>query len=132
MNGNSVPSIAVSGTTHSGSEEVDVTRFLELPDTWALNQHDAEEDGVADAIDICPNTENPESTIAEVGRNRWALLDGDTIFDTAGDKGPGFTTADTAGCSCEQIIDELGLGIGHTKHGCSNDVMKLWVKLATE
>ena len=94
-------------------------------------------------------------------RNRWALTDADFNFDTdagrkgskgskgskgkgkKGSKGSGkgskgskgrdrsFTTADTAGCSCEQIIEAQGLGGGHSKHGCSNGVMDKWVKLVT-
>jgi hypothetical protein len=45
--------------------------------------------------------------------------------------GPGrsYTTADTAGCSCQQIIAALGLGQGHTKHGCSISAMDEWVAL---
>ena len=40
----------------------------------------------------------------------------------------GYDTEDTAGCSCEQIVDALGLGRGHIKFGCSNGAMKVWVK----
>jgi hypothetical protein len=38
-----------------------------------------------------------------------------------------FDIFDTAGCSCEQISEELGLGHGHTKFGCSIGIMKEWV-----
>jgi len=38
----------------------------------------------------------------------------------------GWTYEDTAGCSCAQIIDELALGNGHTKWGCSNSAMEDW------
>ena len=34
---------------------------------------------------------------------------------------------DTRGCSCEQIIDKLGLGKGHRKFGCSPGVVDCWV-----
>jgi hypothetical protein len=34
---------------------------------------------------------------------------------------------DTAGCSCEQIIEEQGLGNGHTQFGCSIGAMDNWV-----
>ena len=40
----------------------------------------------------------------------------------------GVTLFDTAGCSCEQIIERSGLGEGHTKFGCSVGVMKNWVE----
>lgn len=62
------------------------------------------------------------------GRNRWALTDGDGDFDTDARKSERtFSLADTAGCSCEQIIERLSLGKGHTKRGCSTGVMKRWV-----
>jgi hypothetical protein len=58
-------------------------------------------------------------------------VDGDTLFDTltppGGGPGDVFTTIDTAGCSCEQIIYALGLGRGHEKFGCSLSAMRDWV-----
>jgi hypothetical protein len=39
----------------------------------------------------------------------------------------GYSTADTAGCSCEQIIGALGLGQVHTRRGCSIRAMNEWV-----
>jgi hypothetical protein len=38
-----------------------------------------------------------------------------------------FTIEQTAGCSCEQIVDAFGLGQGHTKFGCSLGAMEDWV-----
>ena len=38
-----------------------------------------------------------------------------------------FDLDDTAGCSCEQIIEMTGLGNGHTKFGCSNSAMMDWI-----
>jgi hypothetical protein len=65
--------------------------------------------------------------------NRFALTDGDAIFDTTPSQGkkPGqvFTLADTAGCSCAQIIEVLGLGEGYTKFGCSSNAMKEWIEM---
>ena len=66
-----------------------------------------------------------------LGTNRFALRDGDGIFDTKEPKGRGpdrsYSIADTAGCSCEQIIAALGLGKGHTKFGCSISAMDAWI-----
>ena len=95
---------------------------------------DSDADGVVDGADVCPGTSIPESVPTNrLGKNRWALIDDDTTFDTATARGRGpdrmFTTADTAGCSCEQIIATLGLGPGHTKSGCSISVMDSWVAL---
>ena len=39
-----------------------------------------------------------------------------------------YTTEDTAGCSCEQIVDLLDLGKGHLKHGCSFSAMDEWLE----
>ncbi|MCB1037210.1 MAG: hypothetical protein KDD47_25500, partial [Acidobacteria bacterium] len=87
----------------------------------------------------------------------YALVDDDGIFDTVGghhlegDGPPGapvgglsdggdsdsdrrprsFTIEDTAGCSCEQIIEVLGLGNGHRQHGCSLGAMQRWVRLVS-
>jgi hypothetical protein len=88
------------------------------------------------AEDLCPGTVIPEGVpTVELGVNRFALVDGDGIFDTrpppGGGRGPGliFTVEDTAGCSCEQIIAELELGDGHTKFGCSISVLEAWIAL---
>ena len=93
---------------------------------------DTDEDGVYDDEDECLDTIIPESVPTnKLGTNRFALVDEDMIFDTESPKGKGpqasFTIEDTAGCSCEQIIDELGLGKGHTKFGCSISAMDDWV-----
>ncbi len=92
---------------------------------------DSDGDGVADGDDACPGTVIPESVPTNgLGTNRYALVDGDNVFDTASPPGGGpgdvFTTQDTAGCSCEQIIAAEGLGNGHVKHGCSVGVMRNW------
>ena len=97
---------------------------------------DVDNDGVSDDGDVCPETVIPESVPThELGVNRWALTDGDTVFDTLsppdGGPGLGFTTQDTAGCSCSQIIDAQGLGSGHSKFGCSSEVMEDWVELVS-
>ncbi len=140
---------------------------------------DNDGDGVLDAEDVCPNTVIPESVPTVALRpNRYALIDGDNIFDTLqrglflsrgsddsngdsdsgsdddsdGDSDSGsdsdsdgdsdsdsdggsgqvfFTTKDTAGCSCEQIIEQLGLGNGHRKFGCSLGAMRDWVDLVS-
>ena len=49
----------------------------------------------------------------------FSLVDHDLVFDTTSPAGEGpglsFTTTDTRGCSCEQIIDELHLGKGRCR-----------------
>ena len=96
-------------------------------------------DGVPDDFDICLGTEIPEAVpTVELGVNRWALVDGDGVFDTTlppgGGNGPGlgFDIEDTAGCSCEQIIDQFDLGAGHSKFGCSISAMEDWMSFLDE
>ena len=64
--------------------------------------------------------------------NHFVLGSDGYNFDKGEVKGNGkgtdksFTIQDTHGCSCEQIIEKLGLGNGHRK-GCSPGVMDCWV-----
>jgi hypothetical protein len=95
---------------------------------------DSDGDGVLDDVDVCPGTVIPEGVPTDhLGVNHFALVDGDFIFDTTPPNGKGpeasFTTEDTAGCSCEQIIEALHLGKGHEKFGCSLGAMRNWVDL---
>jgi predicted extracellular nuclease len=145
----------VSGATpwHINSDEprgLDYNDFnqpgLFNPDQFRASDHDAivvsllpDEDGdsVWDGIDMCPGTVIPESVpMEELGTNRFALVDDDLIFDTKSPQGKGpqvtFDIFDTAGCSCEQIIDEQELGKGHTKYGCSLEEMEEWVELVNQ
>lgn len=93
---------------------------------------DADEDGVADADDACPGTSIPEPVpTIRLEINRFALVDRAGSFHTTTPPGAGpqktFTVADTAGCSCAQIIARLGLGAGHEKFGCSISAMEEWI-----
>jgi len=96
---------------------------------------DKDNDGVNDDADVCPGTAIPDTLSRELGVNRFALIDGDFDFDTIAPRGIGtgpgrsYTTEDTAGCSCTQIIDAQGLGDGHTKYGCSIEAMDNWIFL---
>ena len=91
-------------------------------------RNDADSDGVLDALDQCPVTAVPESapTSGKLGQARYALRSGVTF--SMGPKAKTiYTTTDTAGCSCEQIVAALGLGKGHLKFGCSKGAMKAWI-----
>ena len=85
-------------------------------------------------IDVCPGTVIPEGVpTVRLGTNHWAMVDDDLEFDTTAPKGKGpgrsYSTADTGGCSCEQIIAALDLGKGNEKFGCSISAMDEWVAL---
>jgi hypothetical protein len=94
---------------------------------------DEDRDGVGDDLDVCPGTMIPETPSKGLGVNRFALTDGDFDFDTTASLGTGpgrsYSTEDTAGCSCTQIIGAQGIGKGHAKFGCSIEVMDDWVQL---
>lgn len=98
---------------------------------------DTDGDGVLDSDDFCAGTVIPERVpTASLKPKRWALMHDGTEFDTM-IKGRGkrpnrsYFISDTAGCSCEQIIDAQGLGNGYKRNGCSTDVMDHWVELVT-
>jgi predicted extracellular nuclease len=116
---------------------------LYAPDEFRSSDHDAvavalypdgDQDGVWDGLDYCPDTVIPESVPeTRLNINRFALVDDDGVFDTTPPEGEGpgdsFDIFDTAGCSCEQIIEAQGLGQGHSKFGCSLSAMRDWVEL---
>ena len=102
---------------------------------------DSDADGVPDAQDFCPDTMIPEDVpTIHLGFFRYALVDGDTTFDTRvpwwfNHTLPTFTTEDTAGCSCDQIIDELNIGFFgrfQRKFGCSLFIMRLWTHVVDD
>ena len=98
---------------------------------------DLDGDEVPDDQDLCFDTFIPEGVpTVGLGKNRFALVDSDTTFDTNSPKGKGprksFTLEDTSGCSCEQIIEIQGLGKGHSKFGCSIGEMEDWALLVPE
>ncbi len=98
---------------------------------------DADHDSVADAEDACPGTVIPEGIPQRrLGELRYALVNNDRIFDTKlphpGFNAQQFNLDDTAGCSCEQIVAELQLGLGHLKFGCSLGAMSTWVALVSQ
>ncbi len=103
-------------------------------DNVALTAPDDEDcDGVIDSLDACPGTMIPETALTNgLGKNRWVLMDGDTAFDTNGKKSTIYTLDDTAGCSCEQINENLDLGSGQTKFGCSSSNMDNWIDLMSQ
>jgi hypothetical protein len=93
-------------------------------------------DNVPGNIDYCPGTVQPEAapTSGALKPNMSALTGnaGYGVFETASPNPQGvmYTTADTMGCSCEQIVDLLGKGKGHLKLGCAFSVMDEWLYFA--
>jgi hypothetical protein len=94
---------------------------------------DPDFDGVPIGADLCPGTVIPEPVPTQaLLPGHYALVDGDLVFDTVETGRPGrlpeYTTEDTAGCSCEQIVEALHLGGGHLLHGCNRGVMERWTR----
>lgn len=92
---------------------------------------DSDGDGVPDEIDMCPDTKIPELTAPRarlrLKRDHFALTTpGSTKFDTVQPAKKSYTTADTGGCSCEQISSKLNLAKVDTKYGCSITSMDTW------
>lgn len=81
--------------------------------------------------DVCPDTVADAPTRG-FGRNRWGLTDvaGGVFFQAPPQSGSmfQFTTQDTDGCSCSQIVVELDAGAGHTRKGCSTSLILEWIE----
>ncbi len=102
--------------------------------------NDEDGDGVPVGLDYCPATEIPEKVpTVRLLLFHFALTDDDGVFDMRrfpfGRIVPSpFTVEDTAGCSCEQILDNLGsrkhgrFRKGQMKFGCSYGVLKWWMR----
>jgi predicted extracellular nuclease len=114
--------------------DTDATTSLRTSDhdgTVVFFTSDLDDDGVPDNVDACAATRIPEGVpTAELKVNRFALVDGDRIFDTAsrGNTPTVFTLDDTRGCSCEQILDRIGVAMGQQFFGCSRGTMKSWIR----
>ena len=116
----------VAGTPLRSSDHDGMVLFIE-----------ADDDGVPADMDLCPATVIPEVGVPTKGlkNDHHALVDGDLFFDTEepNGNGPGsetsFTIFDTMGCSCEQIIEALGLGNGHRRFGCTTEVIEEFIAL---
>ncbi|MBT8102487.1 MAG: family 16 glycosylhydrolase [Gammaproteobacteria bacterium] len=98
---------------------------------------DDDGDGVSDQADACPSTYIPELTVPgkTLRKNRYVLTGprtGDSVLTFESTNKTDFTTYDTAGCSCEQIVDELNLGKGHVNFGCSKSAMEQWVDIVNQ
>ncbi|MES2638345.1 MAG: hypothetical protein V4850_02655 [Myxococcota bacterium] len=96
---------------------------------------DDDDDGVDDRDDICPQTNLPDDLNDELGRDRFAILNDDGVFETRGDRSRDysyrydafFTIDDTGGCSCDQIIDALDLGDDAQDRGCREEDIDRWI-----
>ncbi len=94
---------------------------------------DADNDGVNDAIDLCPNTTIPEQVPERhLGYQHFALTNDDTTFNRLSGESS-FTLEDTGGCSCEQIIELSGEGplSLQSNYGCRINTMRTFAGAVT-
>ena len=98
---------------------------------------DSDSDGVPDNRDVCPGTMIPETTTAGfLFFRRLALFNEDLVFDDqltlffGEDRVPytNPTTEDTAGCSCNQILDEVGAAPTEREFGCTQGTIRRWIR----
>jgi hypothetical protein len=94
---------------------------------------DVDGDLVANALDACPGTVIPERvpTSGKLHTNRWALRGADGLFVQAPPQAGAhrsFTTGDTRGCSCEQIVAASGGSAEHLEKGCTTGLLEQWVR----
>lgn len=99
---------------------------------------DLDHDGVVDLEDRCPDTRIPEGVPTQrLGFERYAIVtgartrDGHVLFDRGTfwyRPGRAVTTADTGGCSCEQILSALGGRQDETRLGCRGDTIDAWIR----
>ena len=91
---------------------------------------DEDGDGIIDADDSCPGTSS-DVLENELKPNHFIFGPDDFVKGETKGNGEGtdksFNIEQTHGCSCAQIIEQLGLGNGHRKSGCSPGVMDCWV-----
>lgn len=108
-------------------------QFLEFSiDSIEVEVDDSDGDGVPDENDVCPGTIIPDPVIpisGELGTNRYALVDTDTIFDTstAENQEIVYTITDTGGCNATQIADAVELGKSHYEKGITRSVVESWI-----
>ncbi|MEM7219262.1 MAG: hypothetical protein AAF515_12930 [Pseudomonadota bacterium] len=101
-------------------------------DSVTVTIADADGDGVGDDDDLCPLTTIPEGVpTVSLGSNRWTLQNPSGAFmQGAPGTGEAFNIHDTRGCSCEQIIENLGLGRAHMRRGCKTRTLDTWIDAA--
>ena len=140
--GRGVTETTLGGLTNYRNHEVDglvdevfmfdrVLSAEELDDACAFFANpDSDDDGVPDSDDLCPGTVADD--FPDFGVNRWGYFGEGIDFETeapAG-RGPGgsYTTEDTLGCSCTQILESCDLlGTAHVRMGCTKGTMDSWV-----
>ena len=89
---------------------------------------DADKDGVDDASDVCADTVLPDMPSGNLKPNHYAAtVDG--FVDRDGEVA--YSLLEAGGCSGSQIVESVGLGAGHLKHGLSRGELESWIASLT-
>jgi hypothetical protein len=96
---------------------------------------DDDNDGADDGIDVCPaTTEAAPTSSLGLNKNRWVLeaINGEftgNFMQAPPQEGSvwNFTTTETRGCSCSQIVAEADLGRAHLSRGCTTSAILGWI-----
>ena len=96
---------------------------------------DVDGDGVADGADVCPATIAPESVPTQsLASYRYALSDGDAVGSgapiefTTNPRRFSYSTADTSGCSCEQILALTeNTRLTERRRGCTRSTLENFI-----
>lgn len=86
---------------------------------------DSDGDGVLDGDDICDNTSGPDAPDSPK-KNRF-YVDGTGAFVDSEGSMSGYSIHSTFGCDEDQIIDLLGLGVGHARFGVPRGILEEFV-----
>lgn len=86
---------------------------------------DDDGDGVNDCDDQC--LDSKEDNI-QLNPNQYAQNSNFGPFEVGpnNDQSIVYDMETTNGCTCKQIVEQLGVGVGHIKKGCSPSVMEEW------
>ena len=97
---------------------------------------DTDGDGALDTLDVCPATAVPEGVpTAGLARYRYALMDrsglgsGEPTEFTTSPARFAYTTADTEGCSCEQILELTeNTRRSERQRGCARSTLESFIE----
>ena len=99
--------------------------------TFQVVVADTDGDGVPDNADLCPDS-SPDDI--DLRPNQYAQNSSFGPFEVGpnDDQSVVYDMTTTQGCTCAQIIEELGKGDGHSKKGCSPSVMEQFTTSSAE
>ena len=113
-----------------GVPQEEVCDGVDNDNNGVIDDVDADMDGVNDCReDMCL-----DSTLDNIplNPNQYAQNNLTSAFEVGpnNDQSIVYDMVETMGCTCTQIVEELGAGKGHLKKGCSPSIMEEWTGLS--